>query len=169
MRSFTWSTVSTQVGELHVATSKLGVCRVALPNERRGEFLSWLDRHAEGGALIEDHKAHEELGGQLRKYFNRDLTRFTVPIDLIGTEFQVQVWKELVSIPYGTTITYGELAKRVGRPQGAQSVGGANGANPVPIIVPCHRVVGSDESMTGYGGGIAMKEFLLRLEGALLV
>jgi O-6-methylguanine DNA methyltransferase len=90
-------------------------------------------------------------------------------LDPIGTDFQRQVWRELRKIRYGTTISYKELSKRVGKPGAYQSVGRANGANPLPIVIPCHRVVGNDSRLVGYAAGIKTKEFLLRLEGALLV
>lgn len=88
-----------------------------------------------------------------------------VPIALIGTPFQREVWRALMAIPYGETRSYGELARTLGRPLASRAVGAANGANPISVIVPCHRLVGSDGSLTGYGGGMAMKEQLLALEG----
>ncbi|MFN3763308.1 MAG: methylated-DNA--[protein]-cysteine S-methyltransferase, partial [Anaerolineae bacterium] len=92
---------------------------------------------------------------------------FDLPLDLRGTPFQRRVWEELRRVPYGQTVAYGELARRVGRPGAARAVGRAVGANPVPIIVPCHRVVGADGSLVGYGGGLEIKAALLRLEGVL--
>ncbi len=92
---------------------------------------------------------------------------FPLPLDLRGTPFQQQVWRELRKVPYGQTVSYGELARRVGRPGAVRAVGQAVGANPIPIIVPCHRVVGADGSLVGYGGGLEIKSALLRLEGAL--
>jgi methylated-DNA-[protein]-cysteine S-methyltransferase len=90
-------------------------------------------------------------------------------VDLLGTPFQTRVWRELLRIPYGTTITYKQLARRVGTSRGFQAVGRANAGNPVPIIVPCHRVIGTDGSLVGYASGIKTKEFLLKLEGALMI
>jgi O-6-methylguanine DNA methyltransferase len=87
----------------------------------------------------------------------------------MGTPFQIRVWKELSKIPYGTTITYKHLAKRVGAPKASQAVGRANGANPLPIIIPCHRILGSNGALVGYSCGIKTKEFLLRLEGAIIL
>lgn len=102
--------------------------------------------------------------GQLEAYFRRELTDFTVPIAPAGTAFQQRVWGELRKVPYGTTVAYGELARRIGQPSASRAVGAANGANPIPIIIPCHRAIGADGSLTGFGGGIEAKRTLLRLE-----
>ena len=102
---------------------------------------------------------------QLQAYFAGELERFDLPIELRGTPFQVSVWEELSRIPFGSTLSYGELAQRIDRPKAVRAVGAANGANPVPVVVPCHRVIGSDGSLTGFGGGIERKKFLLTLEG----
>lgn len=101
---------------------------------------------------------------EILEYFDGKRTHFTVAVRPFGTEFQQIVWRALLDIPYGTTISYRELARRVGRPKAVRAVGGANGANPVAIIIPCHRVIGSDGSLTGYGGGLEMKRRLLDLE-----
>ena len=114
-----------------------------------------------------DHDAPpvlKDAATQLEEYFARERTEFDIPMELDGTSFQKQVWAELSRIPYGTTISYGELARRVGRPKGPRAVGQANGRNPVPIIVPCHRVVASN-GLGGYGGGLPMKRALLAVEG----
>lgn len=105
--------------------------------------------------------AKRELGD----YFRGKLREFTVPLAPEGTAFQRDVWNALLALPFGATTTYGEIAQRIGRPAAVRAVGAANGANPIPIIIPCHRVIGRDGSLTGYGGGIAIKQFLLRLEG----
>ncbi len=102
--------------------------------------------------------------GQLRAYFAGTLRRFDVALAPEGTPFQRRVWRELEKIPYGETISYGELARRIGTPNGSRAVGLANGANPISIIVPCHRVIGSTGKLTGYGGGLKTKEWLLALE-----
>jgi methylated-DNA-[protein]-cysteine S-methyltransferase len=103
---------------------------------------------------------------QLRAYFAGDLTDFDLPIELRGTEFQRRVWATLQEIPYGETISYGELARWVGNPKASRAVGLANGRNPVAIVVPCHRVIGADGSLTGYGGGLERKVWLLEHEGS---
>jgi methylated-DNA-[protein]-cysteine S-methyltransferase len=101
---------------------------------------------------------------QLHAYFDGDLTQFDLALDLRGTPFQRQVWNALIEIPYGETQSYGEIARRVGKPGAARAVGMANGHNPIGIIVPCHRVIGADGSLTGYGGGLDRKRILLQLE-----
>jgi methylated-DNA-[protein]-cysteine S-methyltransferase len=106
----------------------------------------------------------KEAATQLEEYFAGERTEFDVPMELDGTEFQCAVWAELARIPYGETISYGELARRVGRPKGPRAVGQANGRNPIPIIVPCHRVLASN-GIGGYGGGLPMKRALLAVEG----
>ena len=102
---------------------------------------------------------------QLREYLAGERRRFDLPLAPHGTPFQLQVWRALYAIPWGETISYGELARRIGKPRAVRAVGAANGANPLSIVVPCHRVVGSDGRLTGYGGGLAAKGFLLELEG----
>ena len=132
------------------------------------------------GALIRLHFAHDSMPvgddwvhddaalapvvAQLDEYFAGTRTEFDLPIRLRGTPFQVEVWEQLRRIPFGETISYGELARRVHRPEAARAVGSANGQNPVAIVVPCHRVIGADGSLTGFGGGLAWKERLLELE-----
>ncbi len=106
----------------------------------------------------------KDTATQLEEYFAGERTEFDLPMELDGTEFQREVWTELTRIPYGETISYGELARRVGRPKGPRAVGQANGKNPIPIIVPCHRVLASD-GIGGYGGGLTMKRALLAVEG----
>jgi methylated-DNA-[protein]-cysteine S-methyltransferase len=100
----------------------------------------------------------------LAAYFAGELTEFDLPMKMIGTEFQKTVWRELLNIPFGVTISYGELADRVGNPNASRAVGAANGRNPISIIVPCHRVIGSNGKLTGYGGGLERKEWLLAHE-----
>lgn len=104
---------------------------------------------------------------QLRAYFAGRLKAFDLPLAPAGTEFQLRVWRALQTIPYGETWSYGELARRIRRPAASRAVGAANGQNPIPVIVPCHRVIGSDGSLTGFGGGLPIKQKLLALEGAL--
>lgn len=101
---------------------------------------------------------------ELRAYFEGRLRDFNVPLAPEGTPFQQRVWRELLNIPYGETISYGELARRIGSPNGSRAVGLANGANPISIIIPCHRVIGTNGRLTGYGGGLKNKEWLLALE-----
>lgn len=105
---------------------------------------------------------------ELAEYFAGRRKKFTFPMAPRGTDFQRRVWSELRRIPYGRTMSYSELAARIGHPDAIRAVGRANGANPIAIVVPCHRVIGADGTLTGYGGGLDRKRFLLELEGALL-
>lgn len=111
-----------------------------------------------------DDEALSEAIVQLRAYFYEGLTQFDLPLAPIGTDFQKQVWKVLESIPFGETMTYQQVAERIGRPTASRAVGAANGRNPLPIVVPCHRVIGSNGRLTGYAGGLEIKEALLNLE-----
>ncbi len=106
-----------------------------------------------------------EVIKQLDGYFSGQSTSFSVDIHPIGTVFQKRVWQELSRIPYGSTINYGLLAKKIGNPKASRAVGMANGKNPIPVIIPCHRVIGKDGSLTGFGGGLEIKKQLLELEG----
>ena len=103
-------------------------------------------------------------GEQLAAYFSGERVEFDLPLDARGTPFQRRVWQALTEIPYGATSTYGEIARSLGRPKSARAVGGANRRNPLPVVVPCHRVIGAGGSLTGYAGGLRIKRFLLDLE-----
>ena len=109
----------------------------------------------------------ERAVAQLDEYFAGRRTAFDVPLLFAGTDFQKTVWDKLLDIPFGETISYGEMARQIGRPKSVRAVANANGANAISIFAPCHRVIGSDHTLTGYGGGLAAKEFLLRLENAI--
>lgn len=111
----------------------------------------------------------DEVARQLDEYFSNKRERFDLRLAARGTPFQKEVWHALVNIPYGTTTTYAELARTIGRPRAIRAVGTANGANPIAVIVPCHRVIGSNGSLTGFAGGLERKQRLLELEGAWLI
>ncbi len=113
---------------------------------------------------ISDAKPFAQAVSQLNAYFAGELEAFDLPLAPRGTDFQLSVWKALLGIPFGETISYGELARRIGNPNASRAVGLANGSNPIPIIIPCHRVIGSNGKLTGYGGGLPIKEKLLALE-----
>ncbi len=109
-------------------------------------------------------KPFREAMRQLNAYFCREIRNFDLPLHLVGTAFQLAVWNALPLIPYGSTVSYGELARRIGRPAAVRAVGGANHANPIAIVIPCHRVIGSSGKLVGYGGGLEIKDRLLALE-----
>jgi methylated-DNA-[protein]-cysteine S-methyltransferase len=132
-------------------------------SERGLQRLDW-----SGGRCVGPRALVEDAQAQLEEYFAGRRTEFDLPLDLVGTAFQQRAWLALTEIPYGETRTYAEQASRLGLPHGARAVGGANARNPLPVVVPCHRLVGASGSLTGYAGGIGRKEQLLRLEGARL-
>lgn len=129
-------------------------------------------RHDPDPDWIYSEKSFALVCRQLQEYFAGEREEFDLPLHVTGTEFQVQVLAELQRIPYGETTSYGDIAKRIGRPKAVRAVGAANGRNPIPIIIPCHRVIGSNGDLTGFGGGLDTKKALLRLEaenGGLLL
>jgi len=146
----------TPIGELLLAGEDGALAMIGFPkgSMRRDPESDW----------IYNEKPLAEARRQLQEYFDGERKAFDLPLQLNGTEFQVSVLEALQNIPYGETVSYGEIAKRIGRPKAMRAVGAANGRNPIPIVVPCHRVIGSSGDMTGFGGGIDTKEALLRLE-----
>lgn len=157
----TWCYFDSPVGPLRLAAVDDGLRQIEFPPARPLV-------HTDGEVWREgNHPLLDAARSQLDEYFNGRLRTFDVPLAPRGTEFQRVVWRELSRIPYGVTISYGELARRIGRVSASRAVGAANGRNPLPIIVPCHRVIGSNGTLTGFAGGLPTKQFLLRLEGAL--
>jgi methylated-DNA-[protein]-cysteine S-methyltransferase len=148
--------LDTPIGELLLAGEDGGLSMIGFPkgSMRRAPEPDW----------IFNEKSLAEARRQLREYFAGERREFDLPLKLSGTGFQVSVLQALQEIPYGETVTYGEIAKRIGRPRAVRAVGAANGRNPIPIVVPCHRVIGSTGDLTGFGGGLDTKEALLRLE-----
>jgi methylated-DNA-[protein]-cysteine S-methyltransferase len=160
MNSLSYTTIESPIGPLMLAGDQGGLRLVHFATGRhpRSPARDW----------IEDRKLFKEVIRQLEAYFLGKLQDFDVPVVLDGTEFQLLVWRNLQKIPYGETISYGQLARRIGSPQAARAVGLANGSNPIPIIVPCHRVIGSNGDLTGFGGGLPVKKKLLELENRQL-
>lgn len=169
MKKIYWTSFDSKIGTIYVASTERGVCKISIPAQGKKEFLSWIQAHCNGADVLEIASRNRQIIDELTRYLDRRLVKFHAHIDPIGTPFQKDVWTQLRKIRYGTTITYKDLARRVGIPGAFQTVGRANGANPLPIVIPCHRVIGSNDSLVGYGAGIKTKEFLLRLEGALLL
>jgi O-6-methylguanine DNA methyltransferase len=165
-----WSSTSSARGLCTVIATEKGVCWMGTPGTSREEGLRLLKRHLsiadmlEGEAVAPLSQAMDEL----RRYLAGERLQFACPLDLRGTPFQVAVWEALYRIPYGQTRSYAQIAQAVGSPKAVRAVGMANGANPVAVIVPCHRVIGSNGTLTGYGGGLPMKQWLLALEGVTL-
>lgn len=148
--------LDTPIGELLLAGDDDALCLVSFPegSMRRDPDPDW----------IYNEKPFTATRQQLTEYFDGERREFDLPLKLTGTEFQMSVLQALQHIPYGETTSYAEIAERIGRPKAVRAVGAANGRNPIPIIVPCHRVIGSHGDLTGFGGGLDTKEALLRLE-----
>ena len=151
------------LGTYILISSQKGVCYLS-PEDEEDYFARWQRR---GTILKENGEYGRAAVAELDAYFAGHLRRFTVPIDLRGTDFQRLVWEILCGIPYGEALSYGQVAYAAGRPNGPRAVGQAIGSNPISIIVPCHRVIGSNGGLTGYGGGLHRKRALLELEKAL--
>jgi methylated-DNA-[protein]-cysteine S-methyltransferase len=169
MTKIYFTSFNSKIGTIHIASTKSGVCKISIPAQSKKEFLAWLQKRFEDAEFIETSAKNRQIIDELNRYFDRRLVKFHSRLDPIGTDFQRRVWQELKKIRYGKTISYKELAKRIGVQRGFQAVGKANGSNPLPIVVPCHRVIGSNSRLIGYAAGLKTKEFLLRLEGALPV
>jgi methylated-DNA-[protein]-cysteine S-methyltransferase len=157
--------VKTAWGIVQVAETEETLIGLGLPDMPEQDFLEFVKKMLPRQSVTyRDHPLFAELGIQLNEYFDRKRTKFDLPLQFCGTVFQKQVWRELLKIPYGQTVSYQELANRIENPKSVRAVGAANGANPLPIIVPCHRVIGAAGKLVGYGGGLEMKSRLLRLE-----
>ena len=150
-----WTTYDSPIGPLTIESGPRGLTAISFPGR------------AEPPAAERDDAALAGVVRQLEEYFAGERTTFDVALDLRGTEFQLEVWARLRAIPYGETVSYGEIAAELGRPDRVRAVGSTVGRTPVPIVVPCHRVIGADGSLTGYGGGLDRKRSLLELEGAV--
>ena len=148
--------LNTPIGDLLLAGDESGLSLIGFPegSMRREPEADWIFKEA----------PFEDARQQLLEYFAGERREFDLPLSLTGTEFQLLVLEELKKIPYGETTSYGDIAKRIGRPKAMRAVGAANGRNPIPIIVPCHRVIGSTGDLTGFGGGLTTKQALLQLE-----
>jgi methylated-DNA-[protein]-cysteine S-methyltransferase len=146
------------IGRLVILTSDDAICGIAVADHDKSPSVP--PDSIEGGPLVDLARS------QLDEYFSGSRTVFDLPLDLDGTEFQQAVWSALLGVPFGATASYGDIAEAVDRPTAVRAVGAANGANPISIVVPCHRVVGADGSLTGYGWGTGAKRILLDLESA---
>lgn len=148
--------LNTPIGDLLLAGDDDGLSMIGFPEGkmRRDPEPDW----------VVNEQVFDEAVRQLEEYFAGQRREFDLPLHLTGTEFQVRVLEELQRIPYGETTSYGDIAERIGRPKAMRAVGAANGRNPIPIVIPCHRVIGSGGALTGFGGGLDTKAALLRLE-----
>jgi O-6-methylguanine DNA methyltransferase len=160
----TTDSLETPFGTLLLAATEHGLCRLALPSEKEhARFRLLGERYGSQGSAGKAVLALAKK--EVREYLTGTCHEFTVPLDIEGSEFFRKVWDVLMRIPYGQTLTYTAIATRAGRPRAFRAAGAACALNPVPLIIPCHRAVGSNGSLTGFAGGLAMKEALLKLEG----
>ena len=151
--------IDSPIGPLMLAADDAGLRHIEFRDNRHpADRADW---HGGDSEILQASEA------QLAEYFAGTRTSFDLPLAPQGTAFQLQVWHELARIPFGATISYAQLAQRIGKPEAVRAVGAANGRNPLPIVLPCHRVIGADGALVGFGGGLPTKQFLLRLEGAL--
>ncbi len=158
--------LDTPIGQMLAAASPEGLCRLCLPGETRDGFFEWINKNYSQAVVAEGsndviQSAEEQMG----EYFKGSRKVFALELDLKGTVFQRSVWQILLQIPYGSTMSYKEVAAALDNPAAVRAVGQANNRNPIPIIVPCHRVIGHDGKLVGYGGGLDIKSDLLALEG----
>ncbi len=157
--------VETTIGLCCLATTERGLAYLQLPRESGRGLRGWLRVRAPESKTLEAFAPNRIAIRQLLEYLEGKRTKFDLPLDLRGTPFQLSVWSALLEIPYGETRSYLQIANAIGRPRAARAVGAANGANPVGIVVPCHRVIAADGSLHGYGGGLDLKARLLAMEG----
>ncbi len=160
--------MSYQRWQYYLAASEQGLLRIGLVKESFGAVQQWIQRHVPEARLVEDSSRMAPYTRQLLEYFRGHRRQFDVPLDLRGTPFQMMVWQELKRIPFGETASYQDIAQSIGRPHAVRAVGAANGANPIPIVIPCHRVIGKNGHLTGYHGGMDIKIALLQLEGLVI-
>ncbi len=162
------SSFASPLGKLYLAATPKGVCRIEFGS--RAHFKQWLKKHVDAVDAIErDYVLLKKMKAQLRRYFKGRLVQFDVPLDPRGTPYQQKIWTAIAQIAYGQVKSYAELGRSIGQTQGFQAVGQACGANPLPIVVPCHRVLAEGHRMGGYGGGIDKKSKLLQLEKVVLL
>lgn len=156
--------LETPIGRLRLAATTSGLVRIALPKGAGSIFHGWLRRELPDAERVDELPILKQACRELEEYFAGERREFKVQLDLRGTPFQVRVWTELAKIPFGQTWSYADVARSVRSPRGYRAVGLANAANPVPLILPCHRVIASDGKLGGYGGGLEAKRKLLAFE-----
>ena len=159
------SEIDSPIGPLALYGTPAGLMAIVFPRHSRLAVEAWLDRVIGRAEIVDDGEVLEEPIGQLREYFAGQRTRFELDLDIRGTQFQRRVWDAVAAVPYGQTRSYRDIAAGVGQPKAVRAVGAANGANPLPLVIPCHRIIGSNGGLHGYGGGLDVKAKLLELEG----
>jgi O-6-methylguanine DNA methyltransferase len=165
-----FSSVPTPIGRIRIAASETGIVRIELPGaDPETRMNAWLAVHfAHATCRRGVSPVLRRAAQQIEGYFTSGLRTFSLPLELAGTPFQIAVWKQVYDIPFGATRSYGAIARSMGNPKAMRAVGAAQGANPIPIVIPCHRVVGSTGALVGYGGGLPTKRWLLEHERELV-
>jgi O-6-methylguanine DNA methyltransferase len=158
------SSIDSPIGSLRLASTSRGLAYVELPHASGRGLEGWLRSRLSGARCVEDHDANRDAREQILDYLDGRRTGFDLRLDLRGTAFQQRVWAALLEIPYGETRSYQQIARAIRRPRAVRAVGAANGANPVALVVPCHRVIASGGGLGGYGGGCELKARLLAME-----
>ncbi|MCY8034989.1 methylated-DNA--[protein]-cysteine S-methyltransferase [Bacillus sonorensis] len=156
-----WSMLRDSQWTFYIAATAQGLCFVGSPGQHVDELAAWSKKRFPDYMLVRDEQAMQPYINELTAYLNGELTEFSCPVHLYGTPFQLAVWHALRDIPYGRTCSYSDIAERIENPEAVRAVGAAIGANPLLIIIPCHRVVGKNGSLTGYRGGLEMKKICL--------
>jgi AraC family transcriptional regulator, regulatory protein of adaptative response / methylated-DNA-[protein]-cysteine methyltransferase len=157
--------IETPLGQMYACSTQKGICLLEFIDRRRLETeFKELTRYFDAEIVTGESPYFLELRRELNEYFEGKLQKFTIPIDATGTIFQIKVWEQLLKIPYGQTVSYKTQAEVMGKPEAIRAVANANGHNRISIIIPCHRVIGEDGSLTGYGGGLSRKRWLLEHE-----
>ncbi|HXV61889.1 MAG TPA: methylated-DNA--[protein]-cysteine S-methyltransferase [Vicinamibacteria bacterium] len=167
MRKLFHSRLSAAGRSFELYSVERALVAIGLPGDSSKTLAGWLRRYFDGVPVEPADTRHQGYERQLIEYFEGRRRVFDLRYELLGTDFQKDVWNAVASIPYGRTSSYRDIAHLIGRPEASRAVGAANGANPIPIVIPCHRVIGANGSLTGYGGGLPLKRRLLALEGAL--
>jgi methylated-DNA-[protein]-cysteine S-methyltransferase len=154
----------TPFGSLRVVSSDKGLVYIELPNESGRGFEGWKKTHARNAKVVERRAAHDDVVDQLLEFTRGERREFTMDLDLRATEFQLAVYQCVAKIEYGETLSYSDIANAIGNPKAVRAVGAANGANPIPLVIPCHRVIARGGALQGYAGGLKLKARLLAME-----
>jgi O-6-methylguanine DNA methyltransferase len=156
------------IGSLRIVSSHKGLVYIELPHANGRGFEGWRSMHAKAAEVVDRRTAHEDAIDQILEFLAGDRRDFAVELELRATEFQLAVYKAVAAIGYGETRSYSEVARAIDKPRAVRAVGAANGANPIPLIIPCHRVIAQGGALQGYAGGLDMKAKLLAIESPLL-
>lgn len=159
--------IETSIGSLRVASSEKGLAYIELPSESGRGFGGWMKTHASGARVVERRTPNDAIIDQLLEYLDGTRRVFEIDLDLRATDFQKTVYKHVAKIGYGETLAYADIAEAMANPKAVRAVGAANGANPIPLVIPCHRVIARGGALQGYAGGLDLKARLLAMEQAL--